>query len=418
MGSTSSDGSAMTSDQPSAGGRNEQLRKLTEIGRALTYARTMAEVLPIAVDGSAELMESTRSLIMLADETGQLRVRASKGVEEPRLSHDSLDGPLIERLERLLGDYSPECFLGVPLVARGVVTGLLAVIRPGDSPFDEEDEWLLSAAADAVSVSLESTRLAEEVRRHREEKRRAANDPGDEPDSSDRALATLSHDLRSPLNAIDSYAELIEMEIFGAISQRQREALGRIRMSGRHLLAVLENVLEMTRLSAGVVRIHATSVSAAAVVEEAVLMVEPGATERGQSVVTQQVSDTMLEADPDRLRQVLVNLLNNAIKYSGPGGMIRITAQTDHTDDRDWGAIVVADDGPGIPPEKLSMIFQPYYRLPGAESDAPEGVGLGLAISRELVRRMGGDIEVESVPGEGCAFKVRLPAAESPRGRS
>jgi signal transduction histidine kinase len=111
-----------------------------------------------------------------------------------------------------------------------------------------------------VAVALENARLDEEVRRERDGRSSAAQGAGEADEASDRALATLSHDLRSPLNAIDSYAELIEMEILGPVSDRQREALGRIRMSGRHLLAVLENVLEMTRLSAGVVRIHASSV--------------------------------------------------------------------------------------------------------------------------------------------------------------
>jgi signal transduction histidine kinase len=301
--------------------------------------------------------------------------------------------------------------MGVPLVARGTVTGLLAVVRRDDVPFDEEDEWLLSAAADPVAVALENARLEEEVRRERDGRTRAVQGAGEADEASDRALATLSHDLRSPLNAIDSYAELIEMEILGPVSDRQREALGRIRMSGRHLLAVLENVLEMTRLSAGVVRIHRSSVPAGTVIEEAVGMVQPTAALRSQSVSLDGVAEMTLEADPDRLRQVLVNLLGNAIKYTSPGGSIRVGTAAREADGVHWGAITVADTGPGIPPEKLAAIFQPYYRLPGAEADAPEGVGLGLAISRELIRKMGGDIEVESELGHGCVFTVRLRRA-------
>jgi len=353
---------------------------------------------------------------MLADENGLLRVRASKGVGEAALRRygDSPRETLLRRLRGLLGAYLPERFLGVPLVARGMVTGLLAVVRPDGAPFDEEDEWLLSAAADPVAVALENARLDEEVRREREGRTRAAREGGEADEASDRALATLSHDLRSPLNAIDSYAELIEMEILGPVSDRQREALGRIRMSGRHLLAVLENVLEMTRLSAGVVRIHATSVSAGTVIEEAVLMVHPSATLRNQTLLAGDVPEMTLEADPDRLRQVLVNLLGNAIKYTEPGGTIRIGVAGTEPGERRWGTIAIADSGPGIPAEKLEAIFRPYYRLPDAGADAPEGVGLGLAISRELIRKMGGDIEVESEPGHGSVFTVRLPRAVEP----
>lgn len=393
--------------------RGEQLRRLTEISRALTYTRTMDEVLRVAAERTTELLEAVRGLVMLADDNGMLHVRAWKGVDAAALERygDLADETLLRRLQGLLGPYPPECFMGVPLVARGVVTGLLAVVRPNDTPFDEEDEWLLSAAADPVAVALETARLEEEVGRERDGRARAVQGAGEADEASDRALATLSHDLRSPLNAIDSYAELMEMEILGSVSERQREALGRIRMSGRHLLAVLENVLEMTRLSAGVVRIHASSVSAATVVEEAVQMVQPSAALQNHHLIVEDAAEMTLEADPDRLRQVLVNLLGNAIKYTRPGGTIRVgTAARDARS----GTIMVADTGPGIPAEKLAAIFQPYYRLAGAEADAPEGVGLGLAISRELVRKMGGDIEVESELGHGCVFTVRLPRAAEP----
>lgn len=401
----------MNPPAPSLDRRAGQLRGLTEISRALTYTTTMDEVLRVAADGTAELLQAHRGLVMLADETGLLRVRASAGVEEAALRRygDSADETLVRRLQGLLGEYPPQCFMGVPLVARGMVTGLLAFVRPGEAPFDDEDEWLLLAVADPVAVALENARLEEEVRRERDGRTRAVQGAGEADGASDRALATLSHDLRSPLNAIDSYAELIEMEILGSVSDRQREALGRIRMSGRHLLAVLENVLEMTRLSAGVVRIHAGSVSAGTVIEEAVLMVHPSATLRNQSLVMRDVAEMTLEADPDRLRQVLVNLLGNAIKYTRPDGSIRVSAAPRDSGGGRWGAIMIEDSGPGIPADKLAAIFQPYYRLPDAEADAPEGVGLGLAISRELIRKMGGDIEVESEVGRGCVFTVRLP---------
>ncbi|HEU4882357.1 MAG TPA: GAF domain-containing sensor histidine kinase [Longimicrobium sp.] len=406
----------MTSPVASLDRRAEQLRRLTEITRALTYTRTKDEVLRLAGTRIAELLDADRGLLMLAEENGLLRVRASTGVEESALQRygDSVDETLIRRLRGLFGAYRPECFMGVPLVVRGIVTGLLAVVRPDEIPFNEEDEWLLSAAADPVAVALENARLAEEVLHERDERTRAVQGAGEADEASDRALATLSHDLRSPLNAIDSYSELIEMEILGPVSDRQREALGRIRMSGRHLLAVLENVLEMTRLSVGVVRIHATCVCASKVIEEAVLMVSPSATNRNQSLVTSDVAEMTLDADADRLRQVLVNLLGNAIKYTQPGGDIRVSTSARDSGGLHWGTIMIADTGPGIPAEKLAAIFQPYYRLPGAETDAPEGIGLGLAISRELIRKMGGDIEVESELGRGSVFIVRLPKAAEP----
>ena len=389
--------------------RAEQLRRLTEISRALTYATALDQVLRLAVARAAELFRAERALLMLADADGLLQVRATYGVEPGVVEgfRERLDETLYRRLQGLLGVTPDACFLGVPLVARGVVTGLLAVMRPGAGPCTDEEEWLLSAVADQAAVALENSRLEAEVRAAREEREQAVSGADE---AKDRALATLSHDLRSPLNAIDSFAELMEMEILGPVTDRQREALGRVRMSGRHLLAVLENVLEMARLSAGVVRVDVRTVSLAQVVEEAVLMVRHTAAAREQELRVETGTGLAVEADPDRLRQVLINLVGNAIKYTPPGGVIRVGAARREGGGRSWGAVSVTDTGPGIPREKLSAIFQPYYRIPGSESDGTEGAGLGLAISRELARQMGGDIEVESEPGRGCTFTVRLPA--------
>nr|MBA2670337.1 hypothetical protein [Gemmatimonadota bacterium] len=114
-------------------------------------------------------------------------------------------------------------------------------------------------------------------------------------------------------------------------------------------------------------------------------------------------------ADPDRLRQVLVNLVGNAVKYTGEGGSIRLSVSRRERNGREWGTIAVQDTGSGISPEELNSIFRPYYRGPGSEVDAPEGAGLGLAISRELIRQMEGEIDVESELGSGSTFTIYLP---------
>lgn len=398
----------MSTLEPQEGRRYEQLRKLTELARALTYTPELDQVLRLATSRAAELFRAHHALLMLVDADGLLQVRATYGVEPEVVEgfREPLDETLIRRLQGLLGVSPDECFLGVPLVARGAVTGLLAVMRPGAGPCTDEEEWLLSAVADQAAVALENARLDAEVRAAREEREQAVSGADE---AKDRALATLSHDLRSPLNAIDSFAELIEMEIMGPVTDRQREALGRIRMSGRHLLAVLENVLEMARLSAGVVRVDVRTVSLAQVVEEAVLMVRHTAAAREQDLRVEPGPELAVEADPDRLRQVLINLVGNAVKYTPPGGAIRVGTARRESGGRAWGTVSVTDTGPGIPREKLSAIFQPYYRIPGSESDGTEGAGLGLAISRELARQMGGDVEVESEPGRGCTFTVKLP---------
>jgi phosphoserine phosphatase RsbU/P len=409
----------MTPPEPAFEIRFEQLRKLTEISRALTYTTSPDEVLPLATVRAAELLQARSALIMLTDEEGLLRVRATHGVHDEALLRfrEPLDESVMQRLQHLLDTPSPEAFLGVPLVVSGGVIGLLAVVRAEGKLITDEEEWLLSAIADQVAVALENVRLEEQLRQQRAPAASRSSDaqstPRDsappEEGSSDRALATLSHDLRSPLNAIDSYAELIEMEILGPVSDRQREALGRIRMSGRHLLAVLENVLEMARISADAIHVQASPVTVRTVMEEAALMVRPTATAKQQALEVRAPDEMMVDADPNRLRQVLVNLLNNAVKYTQETGTIRVDAAVLDVEGERWGAISVIDNGPGIPEDKLQSIFHPYFRIPASEEEGPEGTGLGLAISRELVRRMGGEVEVESEYGSGCTFVVRLP---------
>ena len=398
---------------PPSDRRAEQLRRLTGISRALTYTTSTDQIVNVGIRQAAELLGAERTLLMLCGEDGTLRVRAAHGVSDAAVESVARqsDLPLAEQLKRLLTFSEPEGFLGVPLVAGGQVTGLLAVSRSEAGEASEEEEWLLSAVADQIAVAMENARLDEQIQKERASRLRSDNESSAADEASERALATLAHDLRSPLNAIDSYSELMEMEILGPISERQREALGRIRLSGRHLLAVLENVLEMTRLSAGAVRIHAESVAAATVVDEAALIMRPAATLKNISLIVEPSSDILLAADPDRLRQVLVNLLGNAVKYTQNGGSIRVSATSASVGGRQSGLLTVADTGPGIPAEKLEAIFQPYYRLPNASPGAPEGAGLGLAISRELIRHMDGEIEVTSELGHGCTFTVRLPLA-------
>jgi sigma-B regulation protein RsbU (phosphoserine phosphatase) len=388
--------------------RSDQIRGLTEVSRALTYATSLDDVLRLVVDRAAELLHADRSLVMLTDEQGLLHVRASHGVEEEliRTFHEPLNERLIGRLQGLFGETGAECFLGVPLVSQGEVTGMLAVFRAGEGT-TEADEWLMSALADQAAVALENARLQEELRHEMQERLIAVRGL---TQANERALSTLAHDVRSPLNAIEAYTELLEMEVLGPIVDRQREALGRIRMSGRHLLALLENVMELAHLTAATVRPQADTVSTTTVVQEAVEIVLPSARDRGQSLEMDSGPGLVVRGDPDRLRQALVNLLANAIKYTPPQGRIRLRTAVVERDGVSWGALSVSDTGPGIPEDQRETIFEPYFRL--ARAGAEPGSGLGLAICRELVRHLEGRIEVESRAGQGSTFTVFLPLHE------
>jgi phosphoserine phosphatase RsbU/P len=392
--------------------RYEQLRRLTEISRALTYTTDLDQVLRIATERATELLGADRSLLMLLDSDGLLQVASTHGVDldDVRRFRQPMDETLGSRVQALLRIVPPDFFVGVPLVANGAVKGLLGVVRCGLDSCTEEEEWLLSALADQVALALETSRLQGEIRLARREGAVVSEEAGLAGDEKDRALATLSHDIRSPLNAIDSYAELLEMEILGPVTDRQREALGRIRMGGRHLLAVLQNVLEMARIEAGAVRVNAAQIDLAKVVDEAVFMVRHSAVSKGQELRSLVEVGVTAQADPDRLRQVLINLVGNAIKYTPSKGTITVRVGVE---EGSWGTISVEDDGPGIAPKYLEAIFRPYFRVERTDEDGSDGAGLGLAISKELVHQMGGRLDVRSEVGRGSLFTIKLPLVVS-----
>jgi signal transduction histidine kinase len=228
--------------------------------------------------------------------------------------------------------------------------------------------------------------------------------------AKDRALATLAHDIRTPLGAIDGYCAILEEEIHGAVNDRQRETLGRVRMSGRHLLSLLENVMDMARLNAASVRTSVEPVHLLHVAREAVHMLIPAADAKLQTLQIGRAEDVVVRADHDRVRQILVNLIGNAVKFTPQDGSVTVTTATRTVAGAAFGEIRVQDTGPGIAEAERAAIFEPYYRSEGT-ADAP-GVGLGLAISQGLVRQMGGEIEVESQVGGGSAFLLRLPVLD------
>jgi signal transduction histidine kinase len=218
-------------------------------------------------------------------------------------------------------------------------------------------------------------------------------------------LAMMSHELRTPLNAIGGYASLMEMEVHGPLTDDQRSDLARIQQSQRHLLGLINQVLTHSLGRSGTVRyeIAELPVHEAIVTAEALVVVQAHA--RNLKYVSCQCEPTLrVSADREKVQQILLNLLTNAIKFTEPGGEIRTTCTAD--EDSVW--ISVTDTGIGIEPDKLVMIFEPFVQVDQRLTRPREGVGLGLAISRDLAQGMGGDLTVESAPGNGSTFTLRL----------
>lgn len=382
----------------------EQLRRLTEIGRAFTYTTSLEQVERLTVERGAALLAASAAVLMLADAEGLLHLRTAHQVAEERLTSERASGgDVVGRLSALM-DAPEDHVLAVPLVVSGSVTGLLAVALP--APATAADEWLLSALADQAAVALEQARLGGEGRTELEERLRASEGA---TSAKDRALATLAHDIRSPLGAIDGYCWNMEDEVYGPVTDQQRRALARVRMSGRHLLSLLDNVMDMARLDAGSVTLSTEPLRLADVACEAVDIVMPAAIAKLQRLEQSGDPDVVVLGDRARIRQVLVNLLSNAVKFTPQGGAITVVTAVRQFDDACRGEVRVEDTGPGIPAAEQASVFEPYYR--GQGTDRTPGIGLGLAISRALVTQMGGELALQSEVGVGSSFAIRLPPA-------
>ena len=221
-------------------------------------------------------------------------------------------------------------------------------------------------------------------------------------------LAAMSHELRTPINATLGYTDLMEMEVAGGITEQQREYLGRIRASQQHLLRIVTDLLNYSRIEAGQMEYEKLPVPVHEVVDTVLPMVEPQALAKGIRLVHGPCPGGLYAlTDRAKAEQIVLNLLGNAVKFTPPGG--RVTAGCQSAGGQ--VIIVVHDTGPGIPADQQHAIFEPFVQLGRSLTSGHEGTGLGLAISRDLARAMSGDLSVKSAPGEGSTFTLSLPVA-------
>ena len=235
-------------------------------------------------------------------------------------------------------------------------------------------------------------------------------------------LATMSHEIRTPLNAILGYHELLEAEVAGPLTPLQLSYLGRARSSGRQLLSLIDDVLDLARMEAGRLAVGRVAARIGTVLAGALESVEPQARKKGITVVdavSGHAAGVAYWGDEDRVRQVIVNLLANAVKFTEPGGRITVSAGTAEQPSPDarlegqgpWVYVRVEDTGIGIAPARLQEVFEPFVQGDMSHTRRHPGTGLGLAISRRLAREMGGDLTARSEPGIGSRFFLWLPAA-------
>lgn len=307
----------------------------------------------------------------------------------------------------ILRDLQIGSFMTIPLVAHGVVLGAITYVSPnhGDS-FSQRDLILAEELAARCALAIEHARLLQQAR-DAEAAAEAAQLRAEEANLAKmRFLSTMSHELRTPLNAIAGYAELLATGIRGPLEPAQLADVRRIQANERHLLGLVEAVLTFARVDAGRIEFGLEDVSLAKVLRHCQMIIVPLAEKKGITCRGWDVADeteATVYADEEKLQQILVNLLANAIKFSPQRGIIEITYRL-------VGPVVelgVRDQGVGIAPDDQKRIFEPFVQV-GGPTQRSGGTGLGLAISRELAVGMGGSLSVESELGKGSTFTLRL----------
>jgi len=219
-------------------------------------------------------------------------------------------------------------------------------------------------------------------------------------------LTAMSHELRTPLNAIGGYADLLALGVHGSLTSQEADYVQRIRRSQQHLLGIINDLLNYTRLGAGQVKYELRLVALAGIVANVIPMIEPQAKTRGLELSAKTNEGLFALADPAKVEQIVLNLLSNALKFTPAGG--RVSVETFRKGER--AVVRVSDTGTGIPGEELGSIFEPFVQVGRTLNSPHEGTGLGLAISRDLARAMNGDLSVRSKLGVGSVFDLSLPA--------
>ncbi|MCC6607199.1 MAG: response regulator [Anaerolineae bacterium] len=345
---------------------------------------------------------------------------------------------------RLLVTLQAETMLVAPLIAAESDWGLLLVFLDRSSLFIEDDLSLVTLLAQQSAVYLENSALIQEMQSYSEslerkvkertleirqmnkqlERRvaertadlsRANAELGQVVRAKDEFLANMSHELRTPLNGILILAEILLEQIRGPINERQAKSLQTIQSSGHHLLSLINDILDLSKIEAGKLDLQLKSVAIEDICSTSLQFVKEQAHQKEiRLTFDSDVHQTKMEADPRRLKQILINLLSNAVKFTSEGGQVILQARVDPQEN--WVCFSVEDTGIGIAAEDMPHLFKPFSQLDSSLTREHEGSGLGLVLVSRLVELHGGSVQVvsEGVPGKGSCFTVSLPRQHLP----
>ncbi|HEV8439137.1 MAG TPA: response regulator [Methylomirabilota bacterium] len=409
----------------------EEVRALGEVGRAVSSSLELPTVLTTIVSRAVQLCGAAGGAIYEYDEpTEEFHLRATEGLPEeylqiarqaPARKGEGATGRLAitpepieiadiaapgayeSRIRDALIRTGHRALLAVPLLREGHVMGSLVVFRKTAGGFGPDVVNLLQTFATQSVLAIQNARLFREI----EDKGRQLEIASKH---KSQFLANMSHELRTPMNAIIGVTEMLLEDARAFGQEDQIEPHERILRAGKHLLALINDILDLSKIEAGKMDLHLESFAIAPVVEDVVTTIRPLAEKNGNRVVVECPVDLgTMRADVMRVRQALLNLGSNAGKFT-ESGLVTVAVARRRDDGRDWITFAVSDTGIGMTAEQMAKLFEEFTQADASTTRKYGGTGLGLAISRRFCRMMGGDITVESTPGEGSTFTVHLPA--------
>jgi signal transduction histidine kinase/DNA-binding response OmpR family regulator len=406
-----------------------ELRALGEVGAAVSSSLDLPTVLSTIVARAVELSSADAGTIYELDEEDEVFVpRANYGLSEAivqslresplRLGDGAVGRAAVSRsvvqisdVERE-SDYVPSeavqrggfrALLAVPLLRNDQVIGGLVVRRKSPTEFPEAVVRLLQTFAGQSVLAMQNARYFQEIQEKSEALAAASQ-------HKSQFLANMSHELRTPLNAVISVTEMLLEDAHDFKRADEIEPLERVIRAARHLLALINEILDLSKIEAGKMELHLESFSLAPVVEDVIKTIQPLADKAGNAVAVHCPADIgVMRADQTRVRQALLNLLSNANKFTERGS-VSVSVRRVEGHDGEHIEMAVADTGIGMTPEQTSRLFQEFVQADASTTRRYGGTGLGLVISRRFCQMMGGDISVESEAGRGSTFTIRLPA--------
>jgi signal transduction histidine kinase len=405
----------------------EELRALGEVSQAVNSTLDLETVLATIVAKAVQLSSTEAGVIYVFDELDQtFRVRATYGLSEELIAavqaqyvpiSDAIRQATWNRQPQEIADIGDEppspvreiamragfrARLIVPLVTRDRVIGALVIRRKQPGNFPKDTIQLLQTFAAQSVLAIQNARLFREI----EDKSRQLQLASE---NKSQFVSSISHELRTPLNAIIGLTEMMVTNAARFGTEKAQEPLQRVNRAGTHLLGLINQVLDLSKIEAGKLELNPQTVQLAPLIDEVIGTARQLAEQnKNRLVVEAQENIGTLTVDPMRLRQILLNLLSNACKFTNEGEVKLLARRV--VDGRDWIELAVADSGIGMTVQQQAKLFKEFGQADAATAQKFGGTGLGLAITRKLARMMSGDITVASEPGKGSVFTVRLPS--------